>query len=354
MREAAARAALRARRVAAPAAATAGAILERLERRARGHPRAAAADARPAPGDRDRQDAFWLVGGRLVDWGRAAGTAGPAELERAYRSARCGAAGGGGARRARAARRDRRAADHRRRTSHPHPEHSPQLGRCESRRRLSETAALSTSRGDRRQPQPATVEAPGWRLAADQRQRDRAEPRRLERRCSTRPTTRPSKRAPRRCSTGAEQPQAAQLPVGLAAVVQPRHRLLTDVAALGERHRALVEPGLLRDDRVVEVDPVARPAALDPQAFGRGLGDRNGARVLQGRPQRVELGCVAQQVDARRRCGSRATLDAADRTSGDVRRARASGSRGARTRAASGPISDSSPRSSVRLCSSTS
>src|SRR6478672_13909224 len=40
----------------------------------------------------------------------------------------------------------------------------------------------------------------------------------------------------------AEPPQVA---VGLALVVQPGDRLLADVAALGETHRALVDPGLL-------------------------------------------------------------------------------------------------------------
>ncbi len=41
------------------------------------------------------------------------------------------------------------------------------------------------------------------------------------------------------------QPQAAQMAVGLALVVQARHRLLADIAALGEAHRALVEARLL-------------------------------------------------------------------------------------------------------------
>jgi len=51
--------------------------------------------------------------------------------------------------------------------------------------------------------------------------------------------------------------------VGLAAVVQPGHRLLADVAALGERHGSLIESGLLRDHAVVKIDAVARPPALD-------------------------------------------------------------------------------------------
>ena len=67
---------------------------------------------------------------------------------------------------------------------------------------------------------------------------------------------------------GRRQPQAAQVAVRLAAVVQPRDRLLADVAALRERHRALVEAGLLGDHGVVEVDAVAGAAVLDPQALG--------------------------------------------------------------------------------------
>src|SRR5215217_3668779 len=45
------------------------------------------------------------------------------------------------------------------------------------------------------------------------------------------------------------EPQPAEVAVRLAAVVQPRDGLLPHVAALGEGHRALVEPGLLRDHR---------------------------------------------------------------------------------------------------------
>src|SRR3954454_11884471 len=58
------------------------------------------------------------------------------------------------------------------------------------------------------------------------------------------------------------QPQPEQAAVRLAPVVEPRDRLLPDVAALGERDGALVEARFLGDDRVVEVDAVARAAAL--------------------------------------------------------------------------------------------
>ena len=75
--------------------------------------------------------------------------------------------------------------------------------------------------------------------------------------------------------------------VRLAAPVQPRDGLLTDVAALREADRAVVEAGLLRDRRVVEVDPVAGAAGLDADDLGRGLvdGDRAGGeqRVAHAR-----------------------------------------------------------------------
>src|SRR6185312_7550854 len=70
------------------------------------------------------------------------------------------------------------------------------------------------------------------------------------------------------------QPQAAQAAVRLALVIEARDGLLADVAALLERDRALVEAGLLRDRRVVQVDAVARAAALDAQRLDRVLGDR--------------------------------------------------------------------------------
>src|SRR5256885_2073194 len=64
------------------------------------------------------------------------------------------------------------------------------------------------------------------------------------------------------------QPQSAQAAVGLAPVVQARDRLLADVAPLGEAHRALVEPGLLGDDALVELVSVARAAGLHAAHLG--------------------------------------------------------------------------------------
>ena len=112
MREAAAaQQLLRARRVAAAAGAAAARDPRAARRRARGHARAAAADARPAPGRRPALDAFWLVGGRLVDWGPLPGDAD--ELERRTQAALRARRPGRRARRARAARRGRRGADRR-------------------------------------------------------------------------------------------------------------------------------------------------------------------------------------------------------------------------------------------------
>ena len=77
--------------------------------------------------------------------------------------------------------------------------------------------------------------------------------------------------------------QPEQPAVGLAPVEEPRDGLLADVAALLEVHGALVEPRLLGDDAVVEVDAVARPAAT-PRARSR-------------RPPRVPSGSAERRLD---------------------------------------------------------
>ena len=56
------------------------------------------------------------------------------------------------------------------------------------------------------------------------------------------------------------EPQAAEVAIGLALVVQARDGLLADVAALGEADGALVEAGLLWDHAVIEVDEGRRSA----------------------------------------------------------------------------------------------
>ena len=91
------------------------------------------------------------------------------------------------------------------------------------------------------------------------------------------------------------QPQAAQGAVRLASVEQPRDGLLTDVAALRERDGAIVEPRLLRDHRLVEVDAVARAPVFDPDplgVLGGQLGQRQ--RVLQ----RTYVGRTAQEIES--------------------------------------------------------
>jgi len=100
--------------------------------------------------------------------------------------------------------------------------------------------------------------------------------------------------------------------VGLAAVEQARDGLLADVAAFREADGALVEPGLLRDRRVVEVDSVARAPALDPHDLRRDLGHRHGAGLLERGTDRGGVLGVAQHVDAR------VGRDQADGPAGDL------------------------------------
>ena len=86
--------------------------------------------------------------------------------------------------------------------------------------------------------------------------------------------------------------------VGLAPVVQPRHGLLTDVAALREAHRALVEARLLGDRALVDVHPVAGPAALDAHDLRRRLADGGRAGIDEGLPHPLQVGGLAQRVDS--------------------------------------------------------
>ena len=304
------------------------------------------------PVDATRQDAFWLVGGRLVDWGP-----GPAEDTRRARGAHAMGADPGRARRrarcARPARRDRRAADHRQ-LSGGAPGHPAGGARAErpSRRRSAKRQLDDLARSSS-PPAPTETVEPGG--ASRRTKASAIGPRRGDSAVARHASDRPAVEAELLAGLAPRpQPQPAQLAVGLAAVEQPRDGLLAHVAALGERHRALVEPRLLGDHGVVEVDPVAGPPALDAQALGGRLAHRQSRR-----PPRARL--AARSVSPRRtgdprprRCGSRAP--------GRRRRDRDDHVRvllGRQTRrrrpasAASGPISDSMPRSSVRLCSST-
>src|SRR5215207_64275 len=150
----------------------------------------------------------------------------------------------------------------------------------------------------------------GRRLAPDQGQRDPSVHRRLH--DGAEPAdlalAEPQRVALRRRPT---QLEPAQVAVRLAAEVQPRDRLLADVAALLERHRARVQAGFLRDHRVVEIDPVARPAGLDAADLGVGLGriDRAGGgerrRDALGVGRSAELAGAVRVLHLRQVVGAR-------------------------------------------------
>src|SRR5205823_15061962 len=101
--------------------------------------------------------------------------------------------------------------------------------------------------------------------------------------------------------------ELAQQAVRVAAVVPARDRLLARVAALRERDVRLLEAGLGRENRLVELLPPGRRARVDPQrlelagvrrfavGFLPGL-PRLGAVVLDSRaPARVDEVEVAPQ-----------------------------------------------------------
>ena len=104
--------------------------------------------------------------------------------------------------------------------------------------------------------------------------------------------------APDRRRRPARQPQAAQMAVRLALVVQAGDRLLADVAALGEADRALVDPRLLRDRRRGHLAAEPRPARLDPHDLGRLLVDRLGSALGERAEQRRDLVARQREVDA--------------------------------------------------------
>ena len=96
--------------------------------------------------------------------------------------------------------------------------------------------------------------------------------------------------------------------------VQARDGLLADVAALGEAHRAVVEPGLLGDDRVVELDAVARAPASTRTTSAAASG-RHGARRASAARTRVGVRRRRRDVDAgvRARPAGRGAADLAAR-----------------------------------------
>src|SRR3954452_8677671 len=90
--------------------------------------------------------------------------------------------------------------------------------------------------------------------------------------------------------------------VRLALVVQSRDGLLADVAALREADRTLVEPRLLGNHGVVEIEPVARAAGLDAARLDSALGDRDRARALERVTHAAGLLGGADHVDAEVGC----------------------------------------------------
>ena len=152
------------------------------------------------------------------------------------------------------------------------------------------------------------------------------------------------------------QAQPAQVAVGLALVVQARDRLLADVAALREAHRALVQPRLLGDDAC------RRGRSRSADARARRAGTRRPARRparrrarAARRSARSRVGGVAEQIDADVGAhGQRVDAVDLDAARWRARSSGASPRRRPRSPPRRGPISDSRPRSSVRLCSSTS
>ena len=112
----------------------------------------------------------------------------------------------------------------------------------------------------------------------------------------------PTSRSPRRIASPSLdrglEPQAAQVAVRLALVVEAGDRLLADVAALGEADGALVDAGLLGDRRRRHLAPEARAAGLHPQDLGRRLGDVHGSAGCQ---QALQLSGRARGRSGRRR-----------------------------------------------------
>ncbi len=163
------------------------------------------------------------------------------------------------------------------------------------------------------------------------------------------PTSRSASSSAAPGAAGALRRRPRSMAVRLALPIQPRDRLLPDVAALRVGHRPLVKPGLLRHRRLVDLDAEARATVLDPHGLGDGLVDRHGAggeqRVASARPSARSR----RAGRGRPRCGSRAPPRRPRSSRGSS--CSASRARRATSSSARGPISDSSPRWSVRLCS---
>ena len=144
-------------------------------------------------------------------------------------------------------------------------------------------AARTEARRLRLTPSPTVTGRPGLGLAAQDRERDRAVgggedggADRAELAVAERDRVAGGRRR--------LEPQAAQVAVGLALVVQAGDRLLADVAALGEADRALVDPGLLRGSSPSSsrAPKRGRPDSTRTISAAASL-DRLGARVARAR-----------------------------------------------------------------------
>ena len=91
----------------------------------------------------------------------------------------------------------------------------------------------------------------------------------------------------------------------MAAGVDAAHELLAEEAALGERHRVLLEERLLRDRRLVDVDRLQRDALLDAPRLERHRLDDVVVGQLFPRPDQVVAPAGGNHVDTVRgvRCG---------------------------------------------------
>ena len=137
------------------------------------------------------------------------------------------------------------------------------------------------------------------RLAPHEREPDRAVRGGDRRRSPSRPTSRSPRNSGGADRHGLAQPQAAQVAVRLALPVQAGDRLLADVAALRERDGAVVEPCLLRDDGLVELRAPARAARLDAQHLERR--PRRRARHRPRAARRAPRRCPPPGTGRRRR-----------------------------------------------------
>ena len=122
---------------------------------------------------------------------------------------------------------------------------------------------------------------------------------------STALLTCPTGRSPSRSSSPGRrgpdrrrQHRSPQVAVGLAPVVQARHGLLADVAALREAHRALVEAGLLGDHAARRCPRRSGGGRARRARSPRRLADRVRAALDERLAQRLGVGGVAQHVDA--------------------------------------------------------